>query len=309
MDGREFSRGLAGAAELADDGAVELHLVDLARELGAGGRRAVLPRVRDVEILLARILRTRSARHAHRPRVADIGVIGLPVQIVVEHLDARVAAVAHVDVALEVGGDRVRCVELQIGAAQLADGLHEAAVLVVLDHARIEVAVGHEDVALLIEGDVGLAAEAILLVAPVGAALARHVAETGHRIFTPANGHQHLALGAELDQHVGALVHRPDVVLGVDAHGMRKGKAVVAAANLADEHAERAVFEQPRLVGAVIDEDVALRVGGNAHVLAGVNPRRVLEEVRDRFVRNRRDVGGGGPGLGRDCAAAQDHGG
>ena len=31
---------LPARAELADDGAVKLHLVDLAGELGAGGRRA-----------------------------------------------------------------------------------------------------------------------------------------------------------------------------------------------------------------------------------------------------------------------------
>jgi hypothetical protein len=61
----------------------------------------------------------------------------------------------------------VRRVELQVAVAARADRLDEAAVLVVLHDARVEVAVGHEDVALLIEGDVGLAAEAVLRVAAV----------------------------------------------------------------------------------------------------------------------------------------------
>src|SRR5215208_1466132 len=49
---RELARRLAGLAELADDRAIELHLVDFAGDLRAGRRRAVLPRVRGVEILL-----------------------------------------------------------------------------------------------------------------------------------------------------------------------------------------------------------------------------------------------------------------
>ena len=105
MNRRELAGGLTGSAELADDGAVELHLVDLAGELGAGGRGAVLPRVRHIEILLAGVLRAGPARHAHRPRVADVGEVGFPVQVVVEHLHARVAAIADVDIPLEIGGN------------------------------------------------------------------------------------------------------------------------------------------------------------------------------------------------------------
>ena len=51
------------------------------------------------------------------------------------------------------------------------------------------------------------------------------------------------------------------------------------------------VLEEPRLVGAVVDVDVALRVGRDPHVLAGVDAGRVLEEVGHRFVRNDRHVG------------------
>ena len=287
-------RRLAAAAELADDGAVQLHLVDLAGELGRRRRGAVGPRVRDVEVLLARVLRPRPTRDAHRPRVADVGVVGLPVQVVVQHLHALVAPVAHVDVALEVGGDRVRRVELQVAVAARADGLHEPAVLVVLHDARVEVAVRHEDVALLVEGHVGLAAEPVFLVPAVVDAGARHVRQRPDRILPPADGHQHAAVGRELHQHVRAFVHRPDVVLRVHPHRVREGEAVVVPADLADEGALRRVLEESRLVGAVEDVDVALRVGGDAHVLAGVDAGRVLEEPGHGLVRNHRDIGGRG---------------
>ena len=55
----------------------------------------------------------------------------------------------------------------------------------------------------------------------------------------------------------------------------------------------------------MVDVDVALRVGGNAHVLAGVDARRVLEEVRHGFVRNGRHVGDGGLGLRRQPRAGR----
>ena len=134
---------------------------------------------------------------------------------------------------------------------------------------------------------------------------ARHVREHRDRIFAPPDGHQHLALGTELDEHVGAFVDRPDVVLRVDAHRVREGEAVVVAADLAHEVALRRVLEQPRLVGAVVDVDVALRVGRDAHVLAGVDAGRVLEEIWHRFVRDHRNVGRRGPGLGRKRLQAE----
>ena len=106
--------------------------------------------------------------------------------------------------------------------------------------------------------------------------------------------------GIELDQHVGAFIDRPDVVLRVHAHRMREREAVVVAADLAHEHALRRVLEEPRLVGAVIDVDRALRARRDPHVLAGVDARRVLEEVGHGFVRDHRDAGRRGPRLGRE---------
>ena len=45
----------------------------------------------------------------------------------------------------------------------------------------------------------------------------------------------HMPLGSESEDHVGALVHDPDVVLGIDAHGMSIGPGVEIFTYLADE--------------------------------------------------------------------------
>ena len=50
-------------------------------------------------------------------------------------------------------------------------------------------------------------------------------------------GHHDAAFGIELDDHVGAFVDGPDIVLGVDAHGVSEDEAVEAFADLADEGA------------------------------------------------------------------------
>ena len=92
----------------------------------------------------------------------------------VDDLDAAVAAIGDVDVALGVVGDGVRRVELPGLVAARADRLDEVAVLGELRDARIGVAVGDEDVTLEIEGDVGGPAEAAAA-ALVAAASSRRV--------------------------------------------------------------------------------------------------------------------------------------
>ena len=84
-----------------------------------------------------------------------------------------------------------------------------------------------------IPGDVGRAIEGVRL------GRRRRDAETGrHRHafdrFRPAAQHHHHApFGVELDDHVGAFVHGPDVVLRIDAHGVREREAVQSFADLA----------------------------------------------------------------------------
>ena len=109
-----------------------------------------------------------------------------------------------------------------------------------------------------------------------------------------ADHHQHLALRAELGDQVGAFVHRPDVVVLVDADRVREFEAVIALADFLDEGAVLVEFEQARRVAAVIDEDVALRVGGDGDRFAQILSGRKLEEIRDggegdfRHARDRR---------------------
>ena len=105
-----------------------------------------------------------------------------------------------------------------------------------------------------------------------------------------AEHHQHLALGAELGDHVGPLVDRPDVVLRIDAHRMGEFEAVIALADFLEEVAVLVELEQARIGAAVIDEDVALGIGCDANGLAEVLAGRELEEVRHRSVGNFRHV-------------------
>src|ERR1700681_217912 len=101
VDRAELLRRVAGLAELPEDRAVELHLVDLAGGVPRRRRAAVGPRIGDEQVLM------RPARDADRPRVADVVVDGLQVEVVVEDLNARVAAISDVHIALSVDRDRV----------------------------------------------------------------------------------------------------------------------------------------------------------------------------------------------------------
>src|SRR5436309_15509202 len=76
----ELFRQLAGAAELADDAAVELELVDFTVV-----ERFGVVRVRAVKILML------PARDANRRRRADVCHLHLWITVAVEHLDALVA--------------------------------------------------------------------------------------------------------------------------------------------------------------------------------------------------------------------------
>jgi hypothetical protein len=58
--------------------------------------------------------------------------------------------------------------------------------------------------------------------------------------------HLDAAFRVELDHHVRALVGRPDVVVLVDAHGVRKRPGVEVLADLAQEHAVAIEFENLR---------------------------------------------------------------
>src|ERR1039458_3074 len=95
----------------------------------------------------------------------------------------------------------------------------------------------------------------------------------------------------ELDNHVGAFVDGPDVVVLVYAHGVGFRPGIEALANFAQELAFGTELEQLRrsgaigrtagAVGAREHENVALGINGHAWNLAEIHPERKLEEVRN----------------------------
>src|ERR1700682_738520 len=88
-----------------------------------------------------------------------------------------------------------------------------------------------------------------------------------------AKNHDDAAFGIELDDHVGAFVGDPDVVVLIDANGMCEGPRVKVVANFADEPAVGKKLKELRGAGSVSgagavatreDKDVAFGIDGDA---------------------------------------------
>src|SRR5206468_2085880 len=103
-----------------------------------------------------------------------------------------------------------------------------------------------------------------------------------------ADNHSDAAFGIELDDHVGAFVGDPDVVVLVDADRMREGPGVEIVADLADESAVRKKLEELRSAGSVSgagaiaareDENMAFRIDGDANGFAEMGIRRELQKI------------------------------
>ena len=184
----------------------------------------------------------------------------------------------------------MRKVELSGLVAAHAGGFHEPPALVVLDDARVSVAVGDEDVALGVPGHVGRPVERVRLVRARVAALSAQVGELLERFGPAAERDDDAAGGVELDHHVRPFVDHPDVVVPVDADGMREDEPIEALPQLADERAGLVEFEKPCLPAARVHEHVSLGIGRDADAFAEVKARRQLEEVRDRVVGDLRNV-------------------
>ena len=145
IDHAELFDLLASAADTADHRAVQLHLVNLAVEKRVLGRVGV----GAVEKLL------RAGRDADGTGRAHVLELGLERAVVVEHLNALVAHIGDVDVALGIDGDRVRSIELAGFGTGRAPGLGEPPGLVELGDAGVAVPVGDEDVAGSVPGHIG----------------------------------------------------------------------------------------------------------------------------------------------------------
>src|SRR4029450_7013475 len=91
----------------------------------------------------------------------DLDLAHERVRLRIDHLDAAIAAIADVDVAFRVVGDRVRRVQLTElrSTTRFTHRRHPVAVLRELRGARVDVAVADVDVAFGVPGDVGRLAE------------------------------------------------------------------------------------------------------------------------------------------------------
>ena len=174
------------------------------------------------------------------------------------------------------------------GAARLADRRDPVAVLGELRDARVDVAVADVDVAVGVPGDVGRLAE----LAVDGRPRRRHARPRlglVRRFLLAAEHHRHVPFGVDADDHVRALVDGPEVVVLVEADGVRVRPGVEALADLAEELAGLVEEQDLRRGGAVgraagavrarEDGDVALRVDGDARDLAEVHVGGQLQEV------------------------------
>src|SRR5579862_8093222 len=218
----------------------------------------------------------RPGRNAHGPRRANVFITGLEVEIVVEDLRAVITTIRDINIALGVGSDRVRQIELaRLSATFLAANLlKKPAILVVLHDSIIAVTVRNENVPLRIPRDIGRTAERILL---GGRRRTRSRGDgASNNLGSMAEHHHHAPLRIELDDQVGPFVDDPDVVLGIDAHRVRELKAVKPLAYLAQVFAVLVELEKAGVGAARVDKDVPLGIGGYADCFAQVQIRGEL---------------------------------
>src|SRR5262249_4326020 len=137
--------------------------------------------------------------------------------VTVEHLDAMVLAISHVDPALGIAADVVRDVELARIGAWRAPGQPQPAVDAELVHATVAVAIGDVD-------EVAVGRER-----GVRAAIERPTAHVGLRLARDPDGQQHLPLERAFAHGVIAVVGQPDrVTVGVHEHAVGPAKHAFA---------------------------------------------------------------------------------
>src|SRR4029077_11726523 len=97
------------------------------------------------------------------------------------------------------------------------------------------------------------------------------------------------AIGIEFDNHVRAFVGNPDVVILVDFDGVGEGPGVKMVADFAENFSVWRKFKELRGGGGVggssgvaagEDENVALRIDGNASGFAEIDIWRKFQEIR-----------------------------
>ena len=213
------------------------------------------------------------------------------VAVCVKHLNASVGAIADIDVVVPVDRDAVRRAQLAGARAGLTPRHHPVAVHVVFGDARVYVSVADVDVAAGVEGQVRWLPKSPVLWGQRRILTLDRARALGARLRFAAEHPDDAAFGVHAHDHVRALVHRPDVVVGIDPEPVRERPRVEPSAVLTDEVARWAELEQlggvnavsrtaPCGIRAAVYENVTLRVDGHGRHLAEVHSVRKPEEVR-----------------------------
>src|SRR5262245_48808093 len=137
------------------------------------------------------------------------------------------------------------CAELTVAIAGAAKRLHPVAVSVVLRDARVDIAVADEDVALWIPRHVGRLAE-LAINRRQGRTHAFPWLRFVRGLLFPPEDHRHVAGRIEANNHIRALVDRPDVVVLVHSDVVRVREAVQILPDLTDELSCLVELEQLR---------------------------------------------------------------
>ena len=214
---------LAGMAELAEHRAVQFRFINFAGDVPRSWHVPVGIRVRHEHVLV------RARRNAHGPADAQIGNLANRLQVVVEHLVAEIGAVGDPDVPLPVHLQAVRQIEFSQRACRPfrcppAPGTGRPCRI-----SRRGCCSSRRKRRCCPAGpSPHPSAGRKYISAPAGSGRRGRPATPSDGRRPAAQHHQHLAFGAELRDHVGALVDGPDVVVLIDAHRMGEFEAVIA---------------------------------------------------------------------------------
>src|SRR5438876_386994 len=242
VDPTELLEVFAGFSEHAQDLAVQAELVDTAWVSIRAEQHLIWPR-RDAN------RPGRAGRHSARSRarlVADgrtggringhvDGDLAQELALAVEHLDAAVTAVRHVDAPLRVHCNAMRSVELSRAVAGLAPRLEPVAVFIDLSYTRVDIAVADIDISGRIPGHVGDLPKHPVHRRQGRLGVAQGVGPLVRGFLFAPQDHRHAAFRIELDHHVRAFVRDPNVVILVDLHGVCERPGIQMMADLANE--------------------------------------------------------------------------
>src|SRR5262249_19194110 len=224
-------------------------------------------------------------RNAKRPGSANLVIDRLELQIVVEDLDSAVTSVPNINVALRVGRDGVRKIELAPLRSLGANRRDVSPVLVVLDDPRIAISVGDENIPGGVPRDIGRPVECIRLRRRLRGARRRRRFYPFNRFGPPAQKHDDSPLGIELDNHVRPLIDGPNIVLWIDPYRMSEREAIQTLTDLADIFPILIEFKQTRLLASGVDKNMPFGIRRNTNTFAKVQVGWKLQEVWRRIER------------------------